>query len=136
MDEAALFDSLLRAATYEFARSGGPGGQNVNKLNTKVVLRVPLEELALSEEEKQRAARVLANRLNREGELVIHSSETRSQSSNRERAESRALSLIAEATKPQKKRRKTRPSKRARERRIEKKKQRGEKKRLRRDPEP
>lgn len=135
MDEAALFDSLLRAATYEFARSGGPGGQNVNKLNTKVVLRVPLDELALSEEEKQRAARVLANRLNREGELVIHSSETRSQSTNRERAENRALSLLTEAAKPQKKRRKTRPSKRARERRIEKKKRRGEKKRLRRDPE-
>ncbi len=135
MDEAALFDSLLRAATYEFARSGGPGGQNVNKLNTKVVLRVPVEELSLSEEEKQRVLRRLSNRLNREGELVIHSSETRSQTANRDRAEARAFALLRDAATPQKKRRKTRPSKAARERRIEEKKRRGQKKRMRRDPE-
>jgi ribosome-associated protein len=100
-----------------------------------VVLRVPVEELALSEEEKQRVFRLLSNRLNREGELVIHSSETRSQTTNRQRAEARAYTLLREAARPQKKRRKTRPGKAARERRIEEKKRRGEKKRMRRDPE-
>lgn len=135
MERTALAESLRNAGSYEFARSGGPGGQNVNKLNTKVVLRVPLEELDLSREERDRVRRLLANRLNQEGELVIHSSETRSQATNRERAERRALDLLEQAATPQKKRRKTRPSKAARERRIQEKKRRGEKKRLRRDPE-
>ncbi|MFP4301843.1 MAG: alternative ribosome rescue aminoacyl-tRNA hydrolase ArfB [Spirochaetaceae bacterium] len=136
MDEGALLDSIRRSATEEFSRSGGPGGQNVNKTSTKVVLRVPVGELALSEEEKERVLRRLSNRLNREGELVIHSSETRSQTTNRYRAEARAYALLRDAATPQKKRRKTRPSKAARERRIEEKKRRGEKKRMRRDPEP
>jgi ribosome-associated protein len=136
MDQDALAESLRNAASFDFARSGGPGGQNVNKLNTKVVLRVPLKELALSQEERERVRRLLANRLNQAGELVIHSSETRSQTSNRERAEARALALLSQAATPQKRRRKTRPSKAARERRIEEKKRRGQKKRLRRDPEP
>ena len=135
MNRDDLAESLRNSATYDFARSGGPGGQNVNKLNTKVVLRVPLEELHLSEEERQRVRRLLENRINQEGELVIHSSETRSQATNRERAEARALALIAQAATPQKRRKRTRPSKAARERRIQEKKQRGEKKRLRRDPE-
>ena len=135
MDEAALLDSIRHSATEEFARSGGPGGQNVNKTSTKVVLRVPVDELSLSEEEKQRVLRRLSNRLNREGELVIHSSETRSQTANRDRAEARAFALLRDAARTQKKRRKTRPSKAAREHRIEEKKRRGQKKRVRRDPE-
>lgn len=135
MNRDTLAESLRKSATYEFARSGGPGGQNVNKLNTKVVLRVPLRELDLSEEERQRVRRLLKNRINQEGELVVHSSETRSQGTNRERAEARALALIAQAATPRKRRKRTRPSKAARERRIQEKKQRGEKKRLRKDPE-
>ena len=135
MNRDDLAESLRNSATYDFARSSGPGGQKVNKLNTKLVLRVPLEELHFSEEERERGRRLLENRINQEGELVIHSSETRSQATNRERAEARALALIAQAATPQKRRKRTRPSKAARERRIQEKKQRGEKKRLRQNPE-
>jgi len=135
MDRDSLSAELRRVSDYDVARSGGPGGQNVNKLNTKVVLRVPLRELPLSESEAARIHRILGNRINSEGELVSHSSETRSQAENRVRAEERALALLLDAGTPPKRRKKTRPSKAARERRITEKKQRGQKKRLRRDPE-
>ncbi len=135
MDPDALAQALKNVSTYDVARSGGPGGQNVNKLNTKVVLRVPVGQLPLSEAEAARIRRVLENRINREDELVIHSSETRSQTENRTRAEERALGLLLEAATPPKRRKRTRPSKAARERRIIAKKQRGETKRFRRDPE-
>lgn len=134
MDQEAVRRSIAEKATVEFARSGGPGGQNVNKLNTKVVLRVPVGELPLTEAEISRLRKVLSNRLNSEGELVIHSSETRSQSTNRRRAEDRAVALIAGATHREKPRKPTRPGRGARERRLNAKKRQGEKKRLRRDP--
>jgi ribosome-associated protein len=134
MDSDAIAQALRNASTFGVARSGGPGGQNVNKLNTKVVLRIPLCELPLSESEAARIRRVLGNRINREDELVIHSSETRSQSANRTRAEERALALLLDAGKSPRRRKRTRPSKAARERRIIAKKKRGETKRFRRDP--
>ena len=136
MDDERLLDSLGKKGHFEFTRSGGPGGQNVNKVSTKVVLRIPLDQLGLTAEEEQRVRRKLSNRLNSEGELVIHSSETRSQALNRERAQRRALALISEALRPPKYRRKTKPSRAAKERRLKQKKRRGEKKRWRRPPEP
>ena len=135
MDRASLLEAVRNRGSYDFVRSGGPGGQNVNKVNTKVILRIALDELSLKGDEYTRVSRRLANRLNGAGELVIHSSETRSQALNRERAEERAVTLIAEAARPQKKRRPTKPGRAAKERRLERKKARGEKKRLRQDPE-
>ncbi len=117
-----------------FARSGGPGGQHVNKTETKVILHLPIDTLPLDRQEKQRIILHLANRINSERELIIHSSSTRSQVQNRIKAEELAFKLIQTALKPKKKRRPTRPTKASKERRIKSKKVRSKRKEQRRSP--
>ena len=129
-------EQQIRAASRErFARSGGPGGQNVNKVSTQVILHVPLDELSLSGEERSRLYAALGSRISSENELVVRAADTRSQAQNRRRALDRAIAMIADAIRPGKKRRPTGPSLAARRRRLERKRKRGEKKRLRRPPE-
>lgn len=118
----------------EFSRSGGPGGQHVNKTSSKVTLKIPLSELPVTTEELRRIEHLLSGRINSEGELIIRSSETRSQANNRKRAYERAEQLIVSALTPVKSRRPTSPSRGSKERRLESKKKRGEKKRLRKPP--
>ncbi len=134
MDSDVIEDWIRSNAQFEFSKSGGPGGQHVNKTATKATLRLPLDSLPLPEGQKERVLHKLANRLNSANELVIHSSETRSQSHNRERAEQRAFSLIKSALARPKPRKRTRPPKAANERRLDHKKKRGEKKQHRQDP--
>ncbi len=117
-----------------FARSGGPGGQHVNKTETKVVLRIPIRTIPLTDQEKERVFLHLANRINSEGELIIHSSSTRSQVQNRERAEELAYRLIQTGLKHRKNRRPTKPTRASNERRIQSKKVRSKRKQQRRDP--
>lgn len=110
-----------------FARSGGKGGQNVNKTSSKVIIHWPVGESAvLSDEEKGRVREKLANRINNEDELVIMSEEERSQPQNRELAIARLQELVAQALQVPKKRRLTRPTKGSKLRRIEGKKQRSQ----------
>jgi ribosome-associated protein len=129
MDTALLRQSIRDAAVLSYSRSGGPGGQNVNKVNTKVTLRFRPDALAgLSEAELARLREILAGRVTGEGEIVIAACEERSQRANQERAFARAEALVIAAARLPKHRRPTKPSRAAREKRLQSKHVRGLKK--------
>jgi len=110
---------------FTASRSGGPGGQNVNKVSSRVTLTFHVNaSVALSDDQKRRISEKLATRINKEGELRIISQRTRSQDMNRTDAIERFAELIRRALTPEPPRIKTRVPKAARERRIEKKKKR------------
>ena len=134
MNNEEIKDWIQRNGSLSFSRSSGPGGQHVNTSDTKVVLRLPVNTLPIPDQEKQRVLLHLANRINSEGELMIHSSSTRSQVQNREKAEELAVKLIMLALRSRKKRRPTRPTKASNERRIQSKKVRSKRKQQRREP--
>ncbi len=137
MDREQLTAWIREAGEESFSRSGGPGGQNVNKVNTKVTLKLPVDEIpGLDVEEHERLRTRLGNRINESGELVVRASEKRSQIENRKAAEERAASLILEAVKPGRKRKPTKPGRAARERRLKEKKKRAERKKQRKPPKP
>ncbi len=133
MDRKALEESLDREIVYTYSRSGGPGGQNVNKVNSKVTAVLAMEKLeGLTEDELGRVRVKLAGRINQKDELVIQGEEDRSQVRNRTIVRERILNLLTESARSPKKRRPTRPGRAAREERLSRKKRQKEKKSLRR----
>jgi len=122
---------------FRFARSSGPGGQHVNRSATQVELLFDVANSpSLNETQRQRVLRKLRSRIDKEGTLHLVSQETRSQLRNREEVVDRFQVLVREALHVPKRRRPTRPTRAARERRLEEKRRRSEAKRERRPVQP
>lgn len=116
----------------KYVRSSGPGGQKVNKTSTKAQVRWNLDNSRiLTEEQKSLARSRLENLLTKEGDIIIENDKTRSQPQNKEKAISRLNELVNQALKKKKKRIPTKPSKAAKEKRLEEKKRQSEKKKAR-----
>jgi len=129
-DHLFIFEHEL---VEKFIHSGGPGGQNVNKVATTVQLRFDVQNSSsLPDHVKYRLKQLAGNRLNRVGEIVLVANRHRTQERNRADAKERLVSLIEEAAKPPPpKRRPTKPSLGAKRRRMDTKTKRGAVKKLR-----
>ena len=117
-------------------RSQGAGGQNVNKVASAIHLRFDIQSSSLSEAVKQRLLQMGDQRITRDGTVIIKAQSHRSQDKNRQEALDRLRELIKSALAVRKKRKPTKPSLAARQRRIENKKQRSRLKNLRGKVEP
>ena len=123
---------LQSELSFSVSRSGGPGGQNVNKVNSKVTLKFDVaQSVLLSAEEKEVVVRKLGARLTTDGVLILTSQESRSQLDNKQTVMLKFDSLLARAFEKKKPRKATKPSKGAVQKRIKNKKQHSEKKQWR-----
>ena len=124
-----MLENLQKEITYRTSRSGGAGGQHVNKVSTKVELLFNVKNsMFLTERKKTIILEKLSNRISKDGILSLTCDETRSQLTNKEIAFDRFINLIKTALTPIKKRRPTKPSKSSVRKRLENKKKHSEKK--------
>lgn len=127
--KARNFDSEF---IYSTSRSGGPGGQNVNKVSTKVELRFSLlSTLLFSDQEKGIILNKLKNKINKEGELILVSQSERTRLSNKKIVTERFYDLVSKVLTLPVKRRSTRPTLKSKINRLEGKRNRGNIKKLR-----
>ena len=120
---------LMKELTFQASRSGGAGGQNVNKVNTKITLYFDVENSELLNDiEKEKIKAALKNRLTKENVLLLQSDNNRTQLTNKEEAIKRFYQLINEVFIVKKKRRATKPTFASKKRRLEGKKLHSDKK--------
>lgn len=130
--EELSFRGLENEVQFTASRSSGAGGQNVNKVNTKIELRFNvLTSLLLTEEEKVIVSIKLKTQINNEGELIITSQDARSQLQNKKNAVEKFYEVLAKALTKRKKRKPTAPSAGSKEKRLQSKRRTSEKKDLR-----
>jgi ribosome-associated protein len=128
-------ETLGRELIFTASRSDGPGGQNVNKVNSRITLKFDvLRSEVLSSEEKEIIVRRLGSRLTKEGALILTAQETRSQLKNKEAVLLKLESLLASAFEKRKVRKATKPTKGSVQERIQRKKKLSEKKKWRQKP--
>jgi len=126
-----------REIDFDFIRSSGPGGQNVNKVSTAVRLRFDARgSSSLPADVRERLIRLAGRRFGDDGFLTIHARSGRTQESNRRDAMERFVELLERAVERPTPRRATRPTAASRERRLDSKRRRGQTKQTRRSQEP
>ena len=126
---------LAPELVFTASRSGGPGGQNVNKVNSKVNLQFHVaNSLILTPAEKETIARKLSSKINRDGFLILSAQESRSQADNKNTVITKFDKILTKAFERKKPRKATKPTKSAVQERIKKKKVLSEKKKWRRRP--
>ena len=117
-------EALLKEVSFKTSRSGGKGGQNVNKVSSKVELNLNIEESNLfTDDQKKLLAEKLSKRINSEGILQVITEEERSQYLNKERSIEKLIVLISRALHQPKLRKATKPKKSAIEKRLKNKQQ-------------
>lgn len=135
MNRYALFHSVVEHIQLDFSRSSGPGGQNVNKLNTKATARLKLSDLdGLNSDELALIREKLSGRITIQDEIVLSVQEERSQIRNREIAVARMTEVVMRAARKPRLRIPTAPSRASKERKLASKHIRGVSKRNRQKP--
>jgi ribosome-associated protein len=134
MEAIPKASDLIAEIEFMVSRSSGPGGQNVNKVNSRITVKFDVRNSSLlTADQKRSLEKRLSSRMTREGILMFSVQDYRSQLQNKEQALERLDEMLMHALTPPKKRRKTNPTKSSSRKRVESKKRHGEKKKWRKN---
>ena len=135
MIASPLLESIQHELAFTTSRSSGPGGQNVNKVNSKVTLRWDVSGSSISPEQKEIILKKLHTQITKDGILLLTAQDSRSQLENKEAVLIKLSQLLTKAFAQRKKRKPTKPGKAAKQIRLNQKKQHSDKKKWRQKPE-